>query len=330
MKKSKKITIGLVLFGTKYLNESLPSLVNQNYPNIEYIFRDHEEGKYSAYEYIKNFLPEIFKKVKIIKGKNLYHSGGHNAIINEMNGEYYFCCSNDMLYPNDFVSKMVEGLAKNQEFSFATCKIMKWDYAHGEKTNIIDSFGIGATQYHHFYDIGQGEEDKGQYNNLREIWGVSGALCVFTKKALEGIKFYNEETKHLEYFDELIHYKNDVDLSYRLRWAGEKALLIKNVGVYHDRQTEKSINKPFFIKQSSFLGERILMEKNFSNKLPLKVRIKTKIYHFLKTAFLLTTTPALFKELKRFKKLLPEINRKKEAIKKKISASKVIKTVVEF
>lgn len=311
MKKLKKITIGVVLFGTKYLKKSLPSLVNQNYPNIEYIFRDHEEGKYSAYEYIKNSLPEVFKKVKIIKGKNLFHSGGHNAIISQMSGEYYFCCSNDMLYPNDFVSKMIEGLEKNPSFSFATCKIMKWDYAHDKKTNIIDSFGIGATQYHHFYDIGQGEEDQGQYDNLKEIFGVSGAACVLTKKALDKIKFYNEKIEKNEYFDELIHYKNDVDLSYRLRWAGEKALLIQDVCVYHDRQTEKSFNKPFFIKASSFLGEKILMKKNYSNEFPIGVRMKTTIYHFLKTAFLLITTPALFKELKKFKKLLPEIKKKK-------------------
>lgn len=319
MKKIKKITIGVVLFGTKYLDKSLPSLVNQNYPNIEYIFRDHEEGKYSAYEYIKNSLPEVFKKVKIIKGKNLFHSGGHNEIISRMSGEYYFCCSNDMLYPNNFVSKIIERLEKNPSFSFATCKIMKWDYLHNKKTNIIDSFGIGATQYHHFYDIGQGEEDKGQYNNLKEIFGVSGALCVLSKKALESIKFYNEKTKHFEYFDSLIHYKNDVDLSYRLRWAEKKALLIQAVCVYHDRQTAKSLNKPLFIKQSSFLGEKILMKKNYSNKFSFGVRIKTAIYHFLKTAFLLITTPSLFKQLKQFKKLMPEINKKKTAMKKLLS-----------
>jgi GT2 family glycosyltransferase len=105
IKKQKKVTVGVILFGTKYLEDSLKSLVNQDYENTEYIFKDQEDSVHSAYEYIKNNLPDVFQKAKIIKGKNLYHSGGHNEIINQMSGDYYFCCSNDMLYPKNFISK---------------------------------------------------------------------------------------------------------------------------------------------------------------------------------------------------------------------------------
>ncbi len=322
--KAKKVTIGMILFGTKYLKESLPTLIVQDHRNVEYIFRDQEEGEHSAYTYIKNHLPEVFKKVKITKGKNLMHSGGHNAIINEMTGEYYFCCSNDMLYPKDFISKAVQELEKNPQYSFATCKILKWDYEKNKKTNIIDSFGIAATQYHHFYDIGQGEEDKGQYDNMKEPFGTSGALSIFTKQALQKIKYKNEKG-HNEYYDELMHYKNDVDLSYRLRWAGEKPLLIHTVTVHHDRQVQKQTEKTYKTKASSFLGERILMDKNYSREFSAKIRAKTTIYHFLKKIYLLITNPKLFKELRKLKALRPQIQKKKQAIKKEILPRKIQK-----
>ncbi len=321
----KKVTIGVVLFGTKYLDKSLTTLTNQDYPNIEFIFRDQEEGVHTAAEYIKSHLPEVAKKITLHKGKNLWHGGGHNAIIREMTGDYYFCCSNDMLYPSDFVSKIVKSLTSHPDHSFATCKIMHWDFENNKKTHYIDSFGIGMTPYHHFYDIGQGEGDKGQYDKLKEPWGTSGALSIFSKKALESIKFRTENRDtttendtthdhdnttendttendntthdHDQYFDERMHYKNDVDLSYRLRLAGQKPLLIHDTKVYHDRQAAKDSKKSYFAIKSSFIGERILMKKIPRNTLTLKVRIKTAIYHTLKTAYRLITHPSLIKYL---------------------------------
>lgn len=331
----KKVTIGLILFGTKYLKKSLPTLVNQDYQNIEFVFRDQEKDKWSAYELIKKELPEIAQKVKLSKEDNLFHSGGHNAIINEMDGDLYFCCSNDMLYPSDFVSKMVKAMEENPDCSFATPKILRWDYENDAKTSQIDSLGLGKTAWHHFYDIGQGEEDH-QYKG--EIWGTSGAMSVFSKKALESVKFVPSDGEP-EYFDNFIHYKNDVDLSYRLRIAGNKPLLVQDVVVYHDRQAAKDSKKSLWVKQSSFFGEKVLMAKNFPSGgrgvmgrrdmraarelngvsrlwggYGLWGRILTRIYHFLKTGFLLITTPQLFKEYKKLRKLRMAIEAKRRAI----------------
>lgn len=315
----EKITVGLVLFGTKYLKESLPSLIDQDYKDIEFIFIDQEEGVHSAYEYIKNELPEIFDKVTILKGKNLWHSGGHNAIISMMKGDYYFCCSADMLYQKDFVSTMHKKLIENPKFSVATCKIKQWDFKKNKKTNKIDSFGMGIRKHHHFYDIGQGEEDNGQYKDLKEIFGVSGALAIFTKKALSSIRYENE------YFDKNIHYKNDVDLSYRLQWAGNRALLIQDLTVYHDRQTAKNSKKSTSIRKSSFFGERILMKKNFYENYPFAIKLQTKIYHYIKNFYLLTQVPTLFQEIRKLRELKNEIERKTQAVNKnEISMKRII------
>ena len=320
-----KVTIGVILFGTKYLKQSLPSLIRQDYENIEFIFRDQEKDKWTAYKFVKTELPEIFEKVKLTKEDNLFHSGGHNAIINEMSGQYYFCCSNDMLYPSDFVSKMVKGLEENSEFTLATPKLMRWDYENNAKTDIIDSLGIGVKPWHHFYDIGQGEQDKGQYDELKEVFGASGAMSVFSKKALESIKYTPSEGTP-EYFDNFMHYKNDCDLSYRLRWAGNRALLVQDAEVYHDRQAASDTKKSLWTRQSSFFGEKLLMAKNLSpGTLPLKGRILTAIYHFLKTTYLLVRSPQLFKEYSKIKKLRPAIEAKKRAITKKISVKKMAK-----
>lgn len=315
----KKITVGLVLFGTKYLKETLPTLIDQDYPDIEFIFLDQEEGKWSASKLIEQELQEVQKKAKIIQGKNLWHSGGHNAIINKMEGEYYFCCSNDMLYPPDFVSSAVRKMEENSQFSFATCKIKRWDYENKLKTNFIDSLGIGIKPWHHFYDIGHGKEDRGQYDEMIEVFGTSGALSIFSNKALRSIKYKDE------YFDSLLHYKNDVDLSYRLRWAGNRAMLIHDVTVFHDRQVNKDKKKDLWIKQSSFFGEKVLMKKNFSNDFSRWIKIQTRIYHFLKTAFLLNHNLQLFGEFKKIRDHKDEIEQKKMAMGKNVPPEAIVK-----
>ena len=93
------VTIGLILYkGEKYLPFSIPSLLDQDYPHIEYLFRDQSPNG-EAYEFLqKNFAKLLNqKKVHVEKGENLWHSGGHNVLINRMKGAYYIAASYDML-----------------------------------------------------------------------------------------------------------------------------------------------------------------------------------------------------------------------------------------
>jgi len=323
----KKVTVGVILFGEKYLNKSIKSLLNQDYQNIDFVFRDQEEGKYSAFEWLSKNMPEAFKKADIKKEKNLWHSGGHNKIINNMTDDIYICASYDMLYPKDMVSKIVKSAEENKDATVFTAKLMRWDFENDKKTNFIDSLGIGITDYHYLYDFGQGEKDIGQYDDMNDIFGVTGAFFAITKKGLESIRYKDE------YFDKNLHYRNDCDLSYRLRWAGNKIQIIHDLKLYHDRQVAnngqslklRQAAKALWVKESSYLGDRIIMMKNYSKKYPIKVRVKTFLYHFLKRAYLLTTTPELFKTIKKVKSLKTETLEKRKAMKRIVSESEIVK-----
>ncbi len=335
MKKNPKISIGLILYkGEKYLPLSLTSLTSQDNPNIEYLIRDQSPNG-EAYEYVKKELPEVFKKVKIEKGENLWHSGGHNALINKMTGEYYFCCSNDMFYPSNFVSQMIKELEKkeNKDYGSATCKLMHWDFENDVKTSTLDSCGIGLTKSHHFYDIGQGQVDEGQFDKVKEVFGPSGALAIYRKSALQDIKYENE------YFDELLHHKNDVDLAYRLQWAGHKCLFFPEVKVYHDRQAtnpfkSKSLlkrifkarsNKPKWVKKDSFFGQQVVLKKNLDAKLPFSVKLKTFLLNAATIKYAIIFEPYLIKELYKVWKLRKKIADKKYHMKKVVKPSSLEK-----
>ena len=348
--KQPKVTVGLILYlGQKYLLKSIPSLLNQDYPNVEFHFRDQSPNG-EAYDYIKKHLPEVFEKVKFEQGKNLMHSGGHNTLIREMQGEYYLCASYDMLYPSNLVSTLVEFMEKpeNKKYGSATCKLMHWDFdeknPQGGQSNILDSLGLSLSHSHHFSEIGQGEVDHGQYDHLKDIFGASGALSFSRKQALEDVAYLNKNGQK-EYYDELLHYKNDVDLAYRLQWAGWPSLLVPSVQVYHDRQiankenhfsrlinilknriikTHKNIGN--WAKESSFVGHEVVMKKNYQGQpFSFPTRLRTNWLYFLRHLFIHVFERHLLKQQKIIKSNSAEILDKASKMPRKVSPATIEK-----
>ncbi|MGL5831246.1 MAG: glycosyltransferase family 2 protein [Candidatus Altimarinota bacterium] len=302
-----KVTIGLVLFGgMKYLPYSLKSLLEQDYPNIEYLIVDQEEGKYSASESIKKEFPEWLEKINLQQGANLWHSGGMNKLISQMTGDIFISVSQDMLYPRNFVSKMVKFFEENPQFDFATPRLYRWDFENFKTTEFIDSLGIKIDKMQRAWEVGQGyaaEKWKFSGEAFEEIFGASAALLALRKSAIEKVKVNGQV------FDENLHYKNDVDLAYRLQWAECRGALMNNLIVHHDRFMSNKAKKPFWVKRQSLLGDWIFIWKNYSWKYSILTHLKTWFYLSAKTTFLIITNPKLIGvigELWRKKKLAKE------------------------
>ena len=326
MQKSK-VTIGVILYKeTKYLAHSLTSLLNQDYDNIEFVFRDQSPNA-EVYSYLEESHPDFFKKARIEKAENLMHSGGHNEIIRSMKGQYYICASNDMYYPETFVSDIIKNM-QNKKAKVATCKLMKWDYERvlagdfpASLTRRIDSLGISMTKGHHFFDARQGEDER-DLKKLPQIIGPSGALAVFHEDALKAIAYKNKHGKS-EYFDELLHYKNDVDISYRLSWAGFPCLLV-DTRVYHDRQVGKRSEKNEWEIESSFKGQLITLIKNCDKRFSWTVKIKTLYNRALRFFYMLLLHPrSMRKVYKEISRLKASVKRRKKAVKKNVSPQQI-------
>jgi GT2 family glycosyltransferase len=276
-----KVTIGLVLYkGLQYLPYSIGTLLEQHYPGeIEFLFRDQSQ-EHEALEYIEEHFADKManKNIRTYKGLNYMHSGGHNRLLNRMTGKYYACLSYDAIYSPHFLRTLVQALEEKPEYSFAAPKIKKWNFRKKKMTDFIDSVGIEAIKGQEFHEKGEGEKDEGQYDHFHEPFGVSCAGALFRKTALDSIAYGSE------YFDELLHYKDDVDLSYRLRWAGEKCLFVPDAIMWHDRQVSKDVLKTRKEQSDSFFGHLVTVEKNFSKEFSTKEKIrkaKQKVIRYL-------------------------------------------------
>jgi GT2 family glycosyltransferase len=104
------------------------------------------------------------------------------------------------------------------------------DECEAQRSNIIDSTGLVINRARRVVDRGAGEEDRGQYSEAAQVFGLSGACVIFRASALAQAKLAGE------YFDEdFFAYKEDVDLAWRMQRLGLGAYYLPQAVVWHHR-----------------------------------------------------------------------------------------------
>jgi glucose-1-phosphate thymidylyltransferase len=294
IRNTKLVTAGLVLNNSeKYIIPALESLQNQDYENLKITVFDNNSQDDSL-----KIIREKFPEIKIIESaKNVGFAKGHNSILKECENDFYACLNIDMMFAPNFISELVKSIEDKPVYGAAGGKIKFWDFSVYEKgsssqgkTNFIDTVGVRILKSHRFEDIGQGEMDYGQFDKSREIFGVSGSAVLYRRKSLEDVSFINE-LEEKEYFDEsMFMYKEDVDLAYRLQWAGWKTNYNPMATAYHDRTVsfrgktaleiiKNRIKKPKSVNRQSYLNHRVLLQKNFSNTFSSEIKSATSLYN---------------------------------------------------
>ncbi|MBU0722120.1 glycosyltransferase [Patescibacteria group bacterium] len=338
-----RLYIGFITYGVftaKYLPYFLPCLKAQTYKDYKIIAIDNSEEQGSEnYEYIRKNYSEIDIKWA---GKNLGFAKAYNLIINQAikhGAEYFLALNPDMIFDPKMIENMARAIETDKEIGAAQPKILKWDFEHKKKTNIIDSYGIVCDQKLRFIDYKQGEQGEIEKNTTtilsKEIFGFTGAAAMFKIKTLTDVAFNNGV--YQEYFDELMFmYKEDCDLSLRLRLAGWKIVLVNSAMIYHDRTASRigdsiwkiiknRTEKKRKIKQWSFFGQWIIVLKYCQ----LAFSWKTKFWFWLYQLEILTFTVLfeqyLLKELIKLWKLRDKINKRKQQLKVRVDIKEIEK-----
>lgn len=287
-----KITVGIVLYqGETYLPDCLKSLFSQDYDGeIEFLFCDHSpEGE--AGKYIQKHFPKESYQLFFRQGN---HSQGHNFLMRKMTGDHYCCGSYDMVYEKDCLQQLVRSLEGHPEAVVVGPKLLQWkqelppfqggiggceqkpEYQKipptpfqkgGEKR--IDSTGIIQKSCFAFVDRGQGEEDTGQYDEQQVVFGLSGAAILFREPMP---------------FDENLHYKNDIDLAFRVQQMQKKCLFVPEAVVYHDRQVGKAVQKTKQQREDSLFGHLVVIKKHY-NALSFSQKIRAQCSFFFRFSY---------------------------------------------
>lgn len=308
-----EITIGILAYnGEKYFDRCFPSLFAQDFKDLEIIVLDNASPNNDA-EVLKQ---KFGDKIKVIRSeKNLGFGGGHSKIIRESSSKYYLCLNQDMFFEPNFASALLEAIKKDQSYGSATGKLYRWDFANDAKTNYIDTVGITALKSHHFFDEGQGKLDQGQYDEMREIFAPSGAAVLYLRSALEEVNLFDKN---------MFMYKEDIDLGYRLQWAGWKSIYTPSAVAYHDRTVGKNSdrkNRTPAVRKWSYLNHLILVNKNFSDDYSWAMKVKTKFNLFLRKMWARLIERDTLAAEKEFKEMEPLIMEEKKNLIRRASPS---------
>lgn len=344
-----KLSIHLITYNNqKYLPFCLKSLQEQTFKDFSILIIDNCSSDESV-KFIEQYLAHpknknLSQNVRFIKNsKNIGFAGGHNQAIQWSNSEYVFLVNPDVILDKDYIKKIIDFLDKNPKAGAASGVLFCWDFSAIEKssnlgkTSAIDSLGLKIFPNHKVTELREAMKKRDAGSMPQEVFGVSGALPIYRREALENtkvplfypcFKFYINQTKPklYEYFDnDFFTYKEDIDLAYRLRLFGWKAYMVPQANAWHDRTAVAGAStiknrkqKSYFINYHSCKNHFYFLIKNVPNKIWQRHFYQILPYEIGKLvylAFLEQKTLGALKELvKNFSKMI----KKRTYIQKKI------------
>lgn len=336
-----KLAVGFITYNdltVKYLPFFLPSLQaalsSANVSDALVVCLDNSdqvENDNSVY------IKDNFSQVKLAwAGSNLGFARAYNLLIDKAlaaGAEYFLMINPDTILAEDSIKEMMVTLDSDKSLGAIAPRILRWDFARNERTNIIDSDGLFFTSSHRFSDRHQGQEVFPLSPEL--VFGFTGAAALIRLEALEDVACAVNGKK--EYLEELMFmYKEDVDLSYRLQLAGWKIKLLPAALVYHDRTVsplgenlrqiiKNRRAKSRAVKQWSFLNHWILVLKYGRLPYSRQTRCRTWRYQIMSTIFALFFEPYLMKELGRLWVVRKELKLKRQSLKLRLGAAEMEK-----
>lgn len=330
----------------RYLPDLLMSLREQTFRDFSILVIDN-----ASTDGVIEFLREHYPDVNVIRNaNNSGFAGAHNQGIkyalhgwrNEgVENRYVLVTNPDIILTPDCMARIVEeaDLAGERCGSLGA-KLLRVTREGEEpltettRTSIIDSTGLLVRRGRRITDRGAGELDRGQYDDVRDVFGVSGALALLRASALAAVHMGDE------YFDAAFFaYKEDADMAWRLRLAGYEARFVPDAVAYHFRRaggTDKSgplewlknyRQKSPLISFYSYRNHCALLFKNEQVIHFLRDAVWIVLYEVGKFFSLLFLEPRTLAGGVSFLKMVPELCAKRRAImaKRRISAREMRK-----
>ena len=296
--------------GAAYLNSCLLSLSQQSYSHIETIIIDNvsTDNSLQVIEAFYSQHPDM--QIQVVRNTtNQGFCRGNNQGIIRSTGEFILLLNADVTLNSNFIAALVDVMRSDPAVGIVLGKLVS-GYDHSR----IDSTGIQMYKNRRAVDRGQGEEDRGQYALQEEVFGASGATCLYRRIMLEEIKYSSAE-----YLDELFFaYKEDVDLSWRARLCGWECMYTPQAVGQHFRKwgTGKRKDIPKWIRQHSLKNRYLMLLKNERWDTLFPCIFHIICFELLSIGYIIFREPYLLTVFGKICKMWPEVMRKRRMILK--------------
>lgn len=258
MHKPKVIVLVLSYNGKHLLDDSVSTYLKNDYPNFSVCVVDNGSN-----DFTEDFVRENYKDVYVLRlEKNLGYSGALNegmkyAFGNE-NADFVLITNNDVSVDKGVISALVNTALIYKDAGFITGKVYYFD-----RPNIFQT--VGKIEHPLLWNgghIGNGEEDKGQYDEVKERYFADDIFTLVTKQLYEKVGGY----------DTLFQFQSEeYDWQARAKEAGFKIYYTPDAKIWH--------------KDSMTIGKVSAFKTYYDSRNPLLVILKHKPADFFRKYF---------------------------------------------
>lgn len=239
---SAKLSVHLVTWnGSKYVPYLFDSLRRQTWLDWELLVIDNNSKDDTVVAIQKELLNFPVASRVIINKNNNGFAKGHNQAFNETDTELFLMLNQDMYLAPDCLKNLASHLINNPGVSAVSPRLMRWDFIKTNEgldktfSDNIDALGLKIFRnrrvIEQYTKASWGKIKNNFKNPVLPVFGLSGALPMYKRQAIESVLFPNGTFLDEQYF----MYKEDVDLCYRLAAAGHYSNVLLEVVAYHDR-----------------------------------------------------------------------------------------------
>lgn len=215
--------------GGQYLDDCLGALAAQTFRDFETILVDNGSSDGSA-----AYVREQFSWVRLVElPENVGFAEGNNRGFLIAGGEFIVTLNNDTKVVPSFLAELVKAAEAGPRIGMVAAKMLNF-----HQTGRIDSVGVKATTAGMGSNIGVGENDEGQYDLPAEVFGPCAGAALYRRSMLAETGFFDPN---------FFAYYEDLDLAWRGRLAGWKAVTAPAAVVYHVHSATGGRMSPFTV-----------------------------------------------------------------------------------
>ena len=245
--------------GRKFLEKFLPLVIERSKDEAEVIIADNASVDDSV-----AFLEKNYPEIRIIQNEtNGGFSKGYNDALAKVDADYYVLLNSDIEVGEQWIEPIIDLMEQDHTIAACQPKILayqepaRFEYA-GAAGGYIDKYGYPFCRGRLFQNL---EEDKGQYDDVKEIFWATGA-CMFVRAEL-----YHK----LDGLDEdFFAHMEEIDFCWRLKNKGFKIMYCPDSVIYHvgGGTLPKSSSRKTYL---NFRNNTFLMYKNLPDRLLFRV-----------------------------------------------------------
>lgn len=271
MKADAKVSIVIVTYNSENdIEECLTSLKEQTYKSdsIQIIIVDDNstDDTVKRVQRLQSRIPNI---TLLRQSSNLFLTAGNNKgmdfALKNQNPKYILCLNPDTKADKNLIEELVNIAESDPSIGAVGPKVK---FYKNPNEGLINSTGIIYDGFNQAYDRGWMEEDKNQYNNIEDVFAVTGACILYKVEVLKKSGLYWEKIKM---------YLDEIELAIRIRKCGYRIIYTPSTTLWHKYMQSTDKNKELSVVEQKRKAWLLIALKHYSLKSKLAM---LKHYYF--------------------------------------------------